>query len=312
MMRKRALALLCAASFAAPLAAQLSVGLMPACNSIPLVVAEVKGLFTARGVTVSLVPFMGQLERETALQTGALDGTVSDLINAIQSWSHGSGARVTSATEGGFGLLSSPGSSLQSLADWKALTGRKVRTGLLENSIVFYLSERMVTAFGADAKRIELVPIVQVPARLEMLLANKVEAACLPEPLSTLAASRGAHLLADSEGMGTTPGVLLFTRKALTEKLREIALFYKAYNDAVREVNAHPEEYRAAIVARCEFPSAVAAIMRIPRFRPAFLPPESLVRDVGAWMKEKSLVDRLPGYLDIVVPDLLGAHAVNQ
>ncbi len=183
MIRNRVLALLFAVCCAAPLAAQLSIGLMPACNSIPFVVAEKKGLFAAHGLQVTLVPFTGQLERETALQTGALDGTVSDLINAIQSWSHGSGARVTSVTEGNFALLSSPGSSLKSLSDWKARTSGSVRTGLLENSIVFYLSERMVMAAGADPKRIELVPIVQIPARLEMLLAGQVEAACLPDPL---------------------------------------------------------------------------------------------------------------------------------
>jgi NitT/TauT family transport system substrate-binding protein len=310
-MRIRAFAVLFAVCCTVPLSSQLSIGLMPACNSIPMVVARTKGLFASYGITVSLVPFTGQLERETALQTGALDGTVSDLINAIQSWSHGSGARVTSVTEGDFGLLSSPGSSLKTLADWKTRTSGSVKTGLLENSIVFYLSERMVSAAGADAAKIEIVPIVQVPARLEMLLADKVEAACLPEPLSTLAASRGAHLLADSGSMGTTPGVLLFTRKALAEKWKAISLFYKAYNDAVREVNAHPEDFRAAIIEGCEFPPAVTAIMKIPVFRPAFLPPEALVRDVAAWMRAKSLVDRVPGYLDIVQTNLVGQNAVS-
>ncbi len=309
MIRKRVLVLLFAAFCATPLAAQLSIGLMPACNSIPFVVAEKKGLFAAHGVKVTLVPFTGQLERETALQTGALDGTVSDLINAIQSWSHGSGARVTSVTEGNFALLSSPGSPLKSLADWNARTSGSVRTGLLEDSIVFYLSERMLATAGSDPKRIELVPIVQIPARLEMLLAGQVEAACLPEPLSTLAASRGAHMLADSDGMGATPGVLLFTARALAEKRRQIAQLYSAYDEAVKEVNAHPEDYRAAIVAGCEFPPAVTSIMKIPRFKPAFLPSEALVRDVAAWMKDKALVDRVPAYLDVIAPGLFGSHA---
>ena len=88
--------------------ADLKVGLMPAYNSIPLVVADKKGLFAAEGLRVELVPFSSQLNRETALQTGSIDGTVSDMINAIQSWSRGFGARVTSVTEGSFSLLSSP------------------------------------------------------------------------------------------------------------------------------------------------------------------------------------------------------------
>ena len=48
---------------------------------------------------------------------------------------------------------------------------------------------------------------------MEMLLAGKVEAACLPEPLAT-------------------PGVLLFTRKAMAEKQREIAALPR-YQDIV-------------------------------------------------------------------------------
>lgn len=89
--------------------AELKVGLMPAYNSIPLIVAEKGGFFAAERVQVELVPFSSQLNRETALQTGAIDGTISDMINAVQAWSKGFGARVTSVSEGSFSLLSAPG-----------------------------------------------------------------------------------------------------------------------------------------------------------------------------------------------------------
>src|SRR5512138_1704864 len=86
----------------------LTVGLMPAENSYPLVVAQEKGFFTAEGVKVTLTLFTGQLEREAALQSGAVDGSISDLVNAIQAWANGFAERVTSASEGAFTLLSSP------------------------------------------------------------------------------------------------------------------------------------------------------------------------------------------------------------
>ncbi len=289
--------------FAQGSAGTLKVGLMPAYNSIPLVAAEAAGLFRANGVDVQLLPFNGQLERETALETGALDGTVSDLINAIQGWRHGSGARVTSVTEGNFCLLSAPGSRLASLKDWPSAAGPRVKTGLLENSIVYYLTERMLSASGADPGEVELVPIVQLPARLEMLLAGKVEAACLPEPLATLAVARGARLLADSDGMGTTPGVLLFTRKALAEKGAAIGAFYRAYDAAVDELAAHPQMYRQAIVTGCGFPPAVGEVMRIPKFRRHFLPPPKLVSDVSGWMIRKGLLDESPSYGQVVARD---------
>ena len=280
----------------------LKLGLMPAANSIPLVVAEAAGLYAAEGVAVRLIPFNGQLERETALQTGALDGTVSDLINAIQGWRHGSEARVTSITEGDFCLLAAPSSRLQTLHDWPS-SGRKVRTGLLQDSIVCYLTERMLRNAGADPAQVELVPIVQLPARLQMLLAGQVEAACLPEPLASLAVSRGARVLADSDGMGVTPGVLLFTRRALAQKGPQIAALYRAYDAAVDVLAARPEAYRARIAGSCAFPPGAAEVMRIPRFAHHALPPPALVDDVGAWMIRTGLLDKAPGYADIVTAD---------
>jgi NitT/TauT family transport system substrate-binding protein len=308
MKREIAAALLILAVSGAALA-DLTVGLMPAINSVPLVVAEEKGYFAAEGVRVSLTLFQSQMYREAALQSNAIDGTVSDLINAIQGWSRQTGARVTSATEGDFGLLASPRSTLRDLAGWKSRGSRKVPTGLLEASIVYYVTERILLAAGADPASVELVPIVQVPVRMEMLLAGQVEAACLPEPLATVAVQRGARLLADSSRIGTTVGVLLFTQRALAEKPGEIAAFYRAYDRAVFEVNAAPGAYRAAVVGRCEFPASVKDSLRFPRFRRAFAPGPSDVGDVAAWMREKGLIEALPSYADIVLDSFVSENA---
>lgn len=298
------LALLCAGAFA-----DLVVGIMPAINSVPLVVAEEKGYFAGEGVRVRLELFQSQMSREAALQSHAIDATVSDLINAIQGWSRGADTMVASATEGSFGLLTSPGSQLRDLDGWKRLGGRKVPTGLVEASVVFFVTERVLAAAGIDPACVHLVPIVQVPARLEMLLAGKVEAACLPEPLAALAVAQGARLIADSDSLATTPGVMLFTRRALAGKHGEIAAFYRAYNRAVAEVNSNPQADISAIVARCGFPPAVLGIFKLPRFRPAFVPSQADVMDVSAWMREKGLIGALPGYADIVLDSFVRTDA---
>jgi NitT/TauT family transport system substrate-binding protein len=287
--------------------ADLRVGLMPANNSIPFAVAEKDGLFAAFGIRVELGLFSSQLNRETALQTDAIDGTVSDLINAMQAWSKGFGAKVTSATEGNFGLLAAPRGRLDRLSDWN--TGPRVRTGLLENSIVYYVTERMLEAAGVDPGRLDLVPILAVPTRLEMLIAGKVEAACLPEPLAALAVKMGARLLADTDDLGSLPGVFLFTQKALTEKASEIRAFYRAYDRAVEAYNERPEAYRAAVAAACGFPPAASAAMVMPKFRPAFLPPASQVSDIAAWMSQKGLLTRAPRFDEIVWSGFARAYA---
>ncbi len=293
------------AVFAAPRSPGLKIGLMPALNSVPLIVAEHLGLFAAEGLDVELILFQSQLDRETALQTGQIDGTVSDLINAIGARANGFDLRVTSLTEGDFLLLTAPGSRLRTLDDWKDPAVTRVPTGLLANSIVFYVTERMLERGGVDPAKVELVPILQLPARLEMLLAGRIEAACLPEPLATVALLRGAHRVADTSSLEAPPGVLLFRGAALREKADSIRRLYRACDRAVEALNREPDRYRDVIVRRGGFPPEVRDRLRLPRFGRSALPPEALVRDVAGWMAAKGLITHLPAYGEIVAPGFL-------
>jgi NitT/TauT family transport system substrate-binding protein len=297
-----------AAASPASAAAPLRVGLMPAMNSAPLIVADHAGYFAREGVVVELELFTSQLNRETALQAARIDGTVSDLINAIQAWSRGFPVKVASASQGVFSLLAAPSAGPSSLAAWKA-AGRKVPTGLLENSTVYYVAERALERAGADAGTIELVPVAQVPARLELLLAGRIEAAVLPEPLATLAVRQGARRLADSAADDAASGVLLFREPVLRERAGDVRAFYRAYDRAVEEINLHPEAWRAAVVEVCQFPKAVESGLAFPRFLPAYLPGEADVKDVAAWMIERGLIASAPRWSDIVATGLTPTDA---
>ena len=292
------------AGFAAPRAA-LKVGLMPALNSVPLIVAEHLGLFAAEGLEVELLLFQSQLDRETALQTGRIDGTVSDLINAIGARVNGFDLRVTSLTEGDFLLLAAPGSRLRTLADWRDPAVKRVPTGLLQNSVVFYVTERLLEQGGVDPGKVELVTILQVPARLEMLLAGRIEAACLPEPVATVALMRGAHRVADSSSLPAPAGVLLFRGEVLRENGEAVRALYRACDRAVEAFNRDPDRFREVIVRRGQFPPEVRDRLPLPRFGRSALPPEALVRDVAGWMREKGLITRVPAYAEVVAPGML-------
>jgi NitT/TauT family transport system substrate-binding protein len=278
----------------------LRIGLMPALNSAPLVVADRAGLFAREGVQVALELFTSQLNRETALQAGRIDGTVSDLINAIQARARGFPLRVTSASQGIFSLLAAPQAGPGSLAAWKS-AGRAVATGLIENSTVYYVAQRALERAGIDPRTIDPVPVAQVPARLELLLAGKVEAAVLPEPLAGLAVRRGARRLADSDPEDAASGVLLFRQQVILERPADIRAFYRAYDRAVDEINARPGAWRAAVVEACQFPKETEGWLTFPRFRPAYLPGEADVKDVAAWMLEKGLIEHAPGWADVVI-----------
>lgn len=273
----------------------LRVGLMPAVNSIPLIVAQHDGLFAANGVKVDLVMFHNQLYRESGLQTHTIDGSISDLVNAISTVSNGFDVRVTSESEGDFALLTSPGSSIRTIEEWKAANA-KIPTGSLKNSIVNYVSVRMLEKLGANPASIDLVPVLNLPSRIQMLLADRLQAAVIPEPYATMALMQGAHLIADTRILPSTPGVLLFTGKAIAEKGQAIRAFYRAYNEAASRVNANPGNYRSVVVNGGDFPPSVQNDLEFPHFAPAHLPSKKAVEDVEHWMAEQKMISTVPSY----------------
>ena len=177
----------------------LRVGLMPAVDAIPLVVAEAEGYFEAEGIEVEMELFRDQLIREAALQSGDLDAALSDLVNVI-AIRDGSLA-VIAGTQGHFSLLGAPNSPIRSLDDWRD----EVPVALVETSIVNYLAGEMLAAASIGRESIDLVPILQIPLRMELLLDDKVESAVLPEPLSRIAVLQGARELADTASLPSTP-----------------------------------------------------------------------------------------------------------
>lgn len=287
----------------------LTVGLMPAINSIPLIIAEHRGYFEEEGIKISLVMFKSQMYRESALQTGTIDGTISDLINAVNARSQGFPLTVTSYTDGDFVLLTAPDGAIRSLEDWDKYPERGIKTGLLENSIVYYVTERMLQTLGRSRGNIDLVSTLVLSARLEMLLSGQIDAACIPEPVATVAEKLGAIRLCDTGILPATPGVLLFSDKALKEKEQAVLAFYRAYNRAVEDLNRGFEEYRDIIIAKGEFPQNIRDTFSLPVFSTARVPTVHEFKDVVDWMIEKGLIQAPIYYESVVSPRFLPGHA---
>lgn len=281
----------------------LEIGLMPAVDSIPLLIAQDQGYFEEEGIEVELRMFRNQLYRETALQTDDIDGSISDLINATYNWRNRTGVQVGSITNGHFALVTAPGSDLTDVAGWNRR--ESVEVGLLENSIIYYLAERMLQAVGGRTDNIDLVTTLQVPTRMEMVAAGQIEAGLLPEPITRIAAARGCNVLLDTSVLDQTPGVLLFTEGARNEKREEIRALYRAYNRAVDAINSDPDSFRQAIIRLGEFPPTVRDTMFIPRYHHARPPSLEVLTDVTGWMVDKGFIDRKPGYDEIVASALV-------
>jgi NitT/TauT family transport system substrate-binding protein len=284
-----ALALALALPVSPAAARTLRMGILPVLDTLPLQVAARDGLFAAHGLDVELVPFASAMERDTAMQSGRLDGYFGDMIATFLLIQAGVPMRMVAVSyrsEPGqpmFGLLRAPAGQGGAAAD---VPDRPLRTGISKNSIMEYLLGRMAAAGPAAELRFEPTEVRKIPIRLQMLLTGQLDVALLPEPLASLARARGARPVTTDEKLG-----MVLTVLCLHESVRDdVAAFVAAYDDAVRRIAADPDGQRELMVAACRVPPDLAADFPVYRYPLSAVPGEADVAPVQDWMLARGLL----------------------
>jgi len=204
-------------------AGPLRIGIFADADSLPLIVATNEGLFQREGVEVNLVRFSSAVERDSALQAGKIDGAVTDVLAVVLANQGGFPLKITSLTNGRYGVAVSPKSNIQSM---KELGGKNVAVSL--NTIIHYFADWSAERAGLDQNSLTLVPVPKMPVRLEMLLSDQISAAVLPEPFLTAAKLRGAKILISSDDSGLEAGVIAFPPSVIAKNTVAIQRFYRA------------------------------------------------------------------------------------
>jgi NitT/TauT family transport system substrate-binding protein len=274
---------------------------MPDADSIPLMVAHDEGFFDREGVGVELIVFSNPQERDAAIQAGRVDGAISDLLAAAFFAAGGFDTRVTSLTDGRYGIVASPQSRIASLPE---LRGRRI--GLSANTIIQYTVDAQLEAAGVSMTDYEAVSVPRMPLRLEMVLGGQIEGASLPEPLLTAAVAQGAVLLSTTDATGIDAGILLFSRKVLDGRPEAVRAFYRAYYQAGLRINANPDAYRDYLVEKAAFPAAVRDTYRFVTYRKPDLPAASQIEQALRWLKTRGLLEA-----DLHVEDLTDSRAIS-
>ena len=264
----------------------LAVGVMPDIDSVPIIIAQEKGYFAEEGLKVDIQKFKSAMDRDAALQSGNLDGAVSDMLAVAFAKSGGFDVKVTAFTDGNDRLIA--GREEQAAVP-QDLAGKDVAVS--KNTIIEYVTDAITASQNMTEGSINKVVIPQIPTRLEMLQNGKLAAATLPEPMGSIAVANGCKFITDSETLGINPGVMMFTAKAVDGKRAELLAFYRAYNKAVKYLNEHPqEEYIDLIIEKSGFPAAAKTALKLPKYREAGLPAEKDVTEYISWMNQKGLI----------------------
>lgn len=277
----------------------LTVGVLPDVDSIPLIIADNNCYFKDGNLNVRIESFKSAVERDAALQTGRIDGAVSDILAAAFAKEGGFDVRITSGTDGSYKLLVGKDSGI---TDISGLKGKSV--AISKNTIIEYATDRMIGTAGLSGEDLDKQAIPQIPTRLEMLQNGKIDAATLPEPLASVAVKNGAILLNSSDKLGINPGVILFTAKAANDKSNEIKAFYKAYDKAVDYLASEDKSnYIDVLIEKAGFPPEVKDTIKLPSYKKASLPSEDDFNGVISWLCDNKLIKQSYSFNDLVDGD---------
>jgi len=264
----------------------LKIGILPDADSLPLIVAFEEGLFQEAKVDVKLVSFKTAIERDSALQANAIDGAISDLLAAAFAIQAGFEVRVTSLTDGRYGIVSAPNSNINKASDLKG-----VEIGLSTNTIIQYAVDSLLIKSGLESSEIKGISVPKIPVRMELLLSSALKAACLPEPLLSAAQVRGAKLVAASDDFGLHAGVILFNKKVIDTRLSDLKAFYRAYTKAALAINTNQEKYRSFLVEKALFPIEVKNSYKFVLYAIPRLPSSEDADAVFTWMRKQKLLN---------------------
>lgn len=279
----------------------ITIGVMPDVESIPFIIADKNGYFTKEGVQVKIEHFTSAKDRDSALQSGKLDGVITDVLAVVFANEGGIKLKIIAKNDGNIELMAGKDSGINTVNDLK---DKKV--GLSTNTIMEYSLDKMLAADQIKAENIKKEAIPPLPTRLEMLQGGKIDAAIMPEPLAGLAVQNGARVLNSTDQMKNKAGAIAFTAKSLQDNADQVKAVFRAYNDAVAYLQKEPAATYIDYVIQVQgFPADIKDTIKLPQYSKAELPEEKIVNDVVQWMKTKNLVKGDYQYKDLVDETIL-------
>ena len=281
---------------------KLRVGVMGSIDAVPLVIAQQNGYFEEEGVDLDLQIFKAANDRDAALQGGELDGVLCD-ETAISIYQNSDmDMKITGTTNGSWTLVAGKDSGITDLSDLK---GKKI--GISKNTMIEYLADDIALSNGLQVSDIEKVAIPAMPARLEALKNNQIDAAILPAPFNDTAVADGGIEVTKIYNKDIMISVTAFLQEVIDENKEAVQGFYKAYNKAIDYINnTDIAEFEDVIINAANYSDEMRGNIILPEYLHNYLPAEENVQKVLDWSKDKGLLTK-----DIKAADVINNIAMQ-
>jgi NitT/TauT family transport system substrate-binding protein len=264
--------------------AALKVAVMPTMDCLPLFVASERGMFGKTDVRLRL--FTAQMDCDTAVAGGSVQGTVTDLVRAERLMQKGTPLKYITTTNAYWQLFTNRTARIKTL---KQLDDKMV--AMTRYSVTDLLADRVRDSAKLDRERLFKIQVNDVNIRLKMLQNSEIDAALLTEPQAMLARLARHTQLMDTRKLNLTMGAIAFREKDLEAKKRQQQLedFKKGYNmacDSLTKLGI--AQYRDIVVKYCGLgANQVDSLPRDLKFRHIELPAQSDIERAQKWLKEQ-------------------------
>ena len=265
--------------------AALKIAVLPTLDCLPLFVAQHYHLYDSLIGGVRLKYFNAQMDCDTAMLRGRVEGCVTDLVRAKNMERQGLKIRYSAATNAYWQLISNRNARVRQL---KQLEEKMV--AMTRYSATDFLTDRVVDSVKLQDEHVFRVQINDIGVRMLMLQNNEMDALWLTEPHATAARNMKHHAVMDSRKLGVQLGVLAFREKEMRRQGRtqQYQLFIQAYNQACDSINKYGiAHFRNLIVEKCNVKGeTVDSLPKTIRYQHAQGPREQDVQVVEQWLNK--------------------------
>ena len=262
----------------------LKIGVLPTLDCLPIYVAKDCGLFDSTKADIRLKLFNSQIDGDQALVDGRLEGCVTDIVRGQRMKAkRGVSLDYVAATNAGWQLISNRLARIKrinQLDDKMIAITRFSATALLADLATDSAKLKDETVFKIQINDINL--------RLQMLLANEMDAMFLPEPQATTARLYKNPVLMDSRDKDLRLGVIAFNKNAMNDERwrRQLAVFISGYNAACDSINKNGiRKYTSTLKKYYQLDDKTINALPKTRYEHAKAPRQKDIDAADRWLK---------------------------
>ena len=265
--------------------AALKIAVMPTLDCLPLFIAKDHHLFDTI-VDIRLKRYTAQMDCDTAMMRGRVEGVVTDLVRAERMIHLETPMKYVASTNAYWLLISNRN---QRITQLKHLDDKML--AMTRYSVTDFLGDLAVDSAKLKTERVFRIQVNDVNVRLKMLENNEMDALFLTEPQATQALLAKHKVLLDTRQEDIHMGVVAFRTKGMDDQNRkkQMEVFLKGYNDACDSINKFGVRHYKDVI-RKYYVVSEPALRNLPdtlKYNHAEAPRQKDIERAQQWLSKK-------------------------